>query len=553
MFFTDITVDVPQAKRIQKPSGCVYEILHRKGKDYDKDKVICVGKLVSDSKMNPNEKYFDLHPEVINDSTELPQQGEFSNNLHLGLYIIIKKGFEDLGLKQLIDKHFPGKFDLILSLCNYYLLRRESASQLYKYFATDHFTGMNYIPSDTELSNFLNYGITRENITPLLTDILKKSIESMGKDAQISVDFDSTNFNASSPFLQLSEFGQPKVDEGIPQVNVAYFLNRKTGLPIYYDIYYGSIIDMNHCKTAIDKIKEIASAVKIQFVMDRGYFSQSNIEYIANNGYEFVCLGKKNDCFSKYVRENPPEVMKKSSNRIKQKLYGIKFKDLAFKESKNNFYVYLIYNEQEALNKGNDLQDEIESLAKLLIGKKDEHEKIRKKNSRFMNIIVDKDFVITHVDINYDEVDRAKEEKGYFWIVSNINDNVENIYHLYAQRDVVEKNMMYVKSGCDLIKDYAQSDEMLESKTLLGFLCSCIKTYILEKTKPYRIQYSCETSETVMEELDKIVSEKYTNKYIKRFSISSEQKQILSYFGYDKNIVDSSIKELNQVMELVNC
>ena len=108
----------------------------------------------------------------------------------------------------------------------------------------------------------------------------------------VEIDFDSTNYNINSAGIYSAEYGKAKVDEGLPQVNIAYFLERSSGLPIYYDIYYGSIIDMEHCKTAVNKLKELNSATKYSFVMDRGYFSSPNLQYLDSCGYKYLCMGK---------------------------------------------------------------------------------------------------------------------------------------------------------------------------------------------------------------------------------------------------------------------
>ena len=86
------------------------------------------------------------------------------------------------------------------------------------------------------------------------------------KGESVDIDFDSTNYNMSSGNLESAEYGHPKVNEGLPQVNVAYFLEHKSGIPVYYDVYYGSIIDMEHCRTAVEKVKAIQEDLELSFL-----------------------------------------------------------------------------------------------------------------------------------------------------------------------------------------------------------------------------------------------------------------------------------------------
>ena len=66
MIYTEIELDIPKKKRIQKSTGYVYEILERNNKETGKDKVILVGRLSKNGLLNPNENYFTLHPDKGN-------------------------------------------------------------------------------------------------------------------------------------------------------------------------------------------------------------------------------------------------------------------------------------------------------------------------------------------------------------------------------------------------------------------------------------------------------------------------------------------------------
>ena len=177
-------------------------------------------------------------------------------------------------------------------ILEYYFFRRESASQLYMYYLYDHYTELNYIPSESKLSRFFTEYLSHERISAFLEKWMEYRCSRLPNGSAIDIAFDSTSFNISSGHVLSAEYGKAKVDEGLPQVNVAYFLDRKSGIPIYFDLYYGSIIDMSHCQVALEKIKAVKNDLKGSFVMDRGYFCSENIEYMSDSGYLFMCMGK---------------------------------------------------------------------------------------------------------------------------------------------------------------------------------------------------------------------------------------------------------------------
>ena len=67
---------------------------------------------------------------------------------------------------------------------------------------------------------------------------------------------------------------------------------------------------------------------------------------------------------------------------------------------------------------------------------------------------------------------------------------------------------------------------------------------------PYKLQYSSETSQTLIKELDKIQLEKISGTYISRYALTSRQRQILALFGLRYNDVVSAIKIVNQTMKI---
>ena len=70
----------------------------------------------------------------------------------------------------------------------------------------------------------------------------------------VYVNCDSTNFNTTAQNIAISEFGKAKDDPGKPQVNLAVAMKQKDSIPLYYDLYPGSIIDLVQCEQLIEKM-----------------------------------------------------------------------------------------------------------------------------------------------------------------------------------------------------------------------------------------------------------------------------------------------------------
>ena len=554
MIYTDIVVPIPQKKRISKNSRhlkpYVYEVLKRKGKDSPKDVVVCVGVAISDTKMNPNEKYFEHHPEC-KISRPLEEPGIFDNQIHVGSSMILRAAAKKTGLTQTLRITFPGYEELIQSLLEYYILERESASQLFKYYLRDHYTELNYIPSDATLSNFFNDYLTHQRIKGFLEKWMKLRL-SDAKNAWIDIDFDSTNFNVSSVNVESAEWGKAKIDEGLPQVNVAYFLERKTGLPVYFDIYYGSIIDMEHCKTAVAKLKAVNPEVKASFVMDRGYFSSSNLSYFEDNGFHYLCMGKSTSEFKTMCSTYPYFRIGKAENRIYGTVYGVKERRRVFKESSKEYYVYFYYDFSKVNEELPRRQDLAEYASSFLIGKKDKKGRIKDTYKNLVNLEYDENNVIVSAEPNYSDLDKFRDECGYFWIISNEDMSAEDALNSYRHRDLVEKTFRGIKTETDLNKAYSRSDSAFEAKSLMGFLASILRAELTLTLKPYFVQYSSETTQTVLKEMEKIKVEELGGKYRQRFALTNRQKQILSFYGMTGRDVSDYTDSLNVTVSIAD-
>ncbi len=69
-------------------------------------------------------------------------------------------------------------------------------------------------------------------------------------------------------------------------MNVSIVESVESGIPIFYDIYTGSVVDIKTVRNTIDVLRS-AGLTGIKFIRDRGLFSSSNIEYLVESGINF--------------------------------------------------------------------------------------------------------------------------------------------------------------------------------------------------------------------------------------------------------------------------
>lgn len=566
MIYTNIEVEIPHKKQLNKRGNeyYVYEILSRKKHttkepDGSKDHVAVVGKVIHDKPgmMNPNDKYFELHPE--NRPIGESELSEFDDVIHVGADFAIDKIITKLGIDTMLKNVFPKKYALIISLMHYYLISTNPAGQLYKYFSYDHYTGMDNIASESTISRLFNHDIDVADIMRFMNFWTAKEVESLRPGSEVIIDFDSTSFNSAASRAALTEYGHPKVNENLPQYNVLYFVNQKTGIPFYYDLYYGSIVDMAHCRKAFEKLNAYQKDFDALFVGDRGYFTKPNLKFLLSNVEKFLIMGKDNSKSDELISKLGEELKNNAKYWIADyDTCGMRIEgEMAFTGMDNlpEQYIYLFYNEEKALCEKNAFNTRLKSALKECQNAIDND--ACDKDGYYLStygkqvlLELDKDQRLIAVRPNHYNQTEQWKKFGFFWIVSNQKMAPEKALKIYRHRDEIEKCFRGVKSSFGFDKIYAQTDSCIESKTFIAFLCSMVRSNFLSQVKEYISENRGETVQTILCELDKIKIERHGDTFIYKYCITKTQRKILGYLGINDSKLKTYLMSLNESKKL---
>ena len=145
------------------------------------------------------------------------------------------------------------------------------------------------IYSDSKVSSFIN-GIKKEQSV----EFLNRWNESVTHRNRIYISYDSTNKNCQAGDIDLAEFGHAKDDKSKPIINYSVGYDRTNRIPLWYEAYPGSIVDISRLHSTLQKVDGLGYK-RIGFILDRGYFSKENIYEMDRMGYDFIIMmkGKK--------------------------------------------------------------------------------------------------------------------------------------------------------------------------------------------------------------------------------------------------------------------
>lgn len=510
-------------------------------KKYNVPKRTTIGKMSSDDDTlmypNPNfEKYF---PDVA-----LPDESDKSSRsscIRVGAFLVIKKIIEDYKLFDHMESWDERGKGLLLDLAAYSIVSENNAAQHYPEYAYNHplMTPEHKIYSDSTISRFLS------EITPDdRLNFLNSWNEHRNHEEKIYISYDSTNKNCKAGDIEKVEYGHPKNDVGAPIFNysVAYDLNNQ--IPLLYESYPGSIIDVSQLHYVIQKFQGYGYK-NIGFVLDRGYFSKDNIEYMKSCQYDYVIMVKGKASFvHQLIMDHKGEFELKRSCFIKEYLtYGTTITAKLYADDDQDSYFHLYHRSSRE-------NAELTQLETMLQRMEDAMDKYKGKEIDFGSPY-EHYFELTYHEKDgvrkfygykerEDVIEKEMQLCGYFAIVTSKNMSAKEALILYKNRDASEKLFCSDKSFLGNHSLRVSGNDALESKVFIEFIALIIRSKMYTLLQKRMAEMSKKpnfmTVPSALRELEKIELIRQPKGHYKLdHAISATQKTILGAFGLDED------------------
>lgn len=553
--YYDFTVPVPQVrgKIITKKKGTSSYILFQYGQEYNSAKRYSVpqraiiGKTAPDSPglMYPNERYTDFFPETVMPE-ELPEAYR-SCCLRIGSYVIIQSVLKEYGLPQLLEKWLKEKSGLFLDLVSYLIVDEENAGQYYPDFAFSHplFSEGMRIYSDSSVSRLLA-SIGKEQTLGFLADWNKKR----DKRQRIYLSYDSTNKNCQAGDIDLIEFGKAKDEKGLPVFNLAVAFDKTNRIPLLYEEYPGSITDVSQFTFMVDKVKDYGYR-KVGFIMDRGYFSKENIQYMDRNGYEFIIMVKGCKALvSSLVMEHRNTFETKCDCAIRAyKVYGITDSTNLYEDDTHKRWFHIYFNPSKQAAERELLEQRVEKLKQFLDKHKGQEIKFGKTYKDYFILHYDKKGRFLHAEERSKVVQRELELCGYFCIITSEEMTASQALIQYKGRDMSEKLFRTDKTFIGSKSMRSHSVETLSAKIFVEFIALIIRNRIYNLLKDTMLKLETRpnymTVPAALRELEKIEMVRRSNgQYRLDHAVSKKQKTILGAFGLNETDIRNTAAQI---------
>ena len=531
-----------------------YDRIYDPVRQYTFPKRVTIGKLseTDPELMQPNQNFLKYFPDA-----ELPEtknRTSRSSCLRVGAYFVLRKIIEEYNLVELLGGYFEQRdLGLFLDLAVYSIIAENNAAQYYPDYTFNHplFTNGMKQYSDSTVSDFLN-SVTDDQST----GFLNSWNETRNHREKIYISYDSTNKNCQAGDIEMVEFGHPKVDVGQPVFNYAVAYDTHNQEPLFYEKYPGSLNDISQLQFMLDKAFGYGYK-KIGFILDRGYFSCENIQYMDKCGYSFVIMVRgMASLVNELVLEHKGTFESKRVNNIYEYgVYGKTVKHRLYAGDKNERYFHLYHSISKESAERAGIENRLNQMTLYLKKYQNKVKEFGPGFEKYFNLHYDEKtqaFVLPEERCSV--VERELDLAGYFCIITSEKMSAKEAIELYKSRDTSEKLFRGDKSylGNKSIRVY--SEESARAKIFVEFVAMILRcrmyTKLKEEMKNLEKKPNYMTVPVALKELEKIeMVRQLDNVYRLDHAVTANQKTILNAFGLDANHIKYYASELSKELK----
>ncbi len=287
---------------------------------------------------------------------------------------------------------------------------------------------------------------------------------------------DITSVSSYSEFIDYIRWGYNRDGENLPHVNLLMLTSEESRLHIYYRILSGSIKDVSTIDESLASLESLGSR-SIHLVMDKGFFSEANINALYNNHYRFSVGVPFTSSIAKRAVEENREGIDSHNNFISigdDDLYAV---TKCSKWNGHRCYIHTYYDSIRAELENKKFTHKLLQCYDELINCNE-----RSENREFYNeYFIVKDLPKRGRKVQYNEEAISKHKGnniGWFVMISNKTKDAAEALRAYRQKDVVEKGFDDLKNDLDMKRLRIHSNASMEGRIFIQFIALILTAYL---------------------------------------------------------------------------
>lgn len=351
--------------------------------------------------------------------------------------------------------------------------------------------------------------------------------------------YDITSASSFSTQVDFVEWGYNRDGESLPQVNIGVVFCNKRSLPIYYNLYPGSIVDVKTLSNCIGYMQALGLK-DFMFILDRGFFSTENIRRMSENQHSVRFIQplplslKKVKQLMKAHRKILHDI--RSNFSFNEELLSYVKTEIQIDDK--SFPAHIFFNEKAELDQRQFLMKKLLEIDEKVIGNKTFAK--QKDAIDFKEANIEKAYRYcfrynrsTGKLIRDNTYVKAKILKfGYFTLMTNDPTiGRDEILASYRNKDQVEKVFDLLKNEMDGKRLRAHGQFNVDARLFINFLALIIKSELIQRMRKAKL-FKKYTANELLAELRKIKYSKVNNEVFIS-EISKKQRLIFQSLEID--------------------
>lgn len=427
---------------------------------------------------------------------------------------------------------FPDRYEKILSLAYYLILEDASSLTRFSKWASihEHPYGRDI---SSQRGSELFASITEEERARFFSLQGKRRVE------REYWAYDITSISSYSECLKQVRYGVNKEQDHLPQMNFALVFGEESGLPFYYRKLPGNITDVKTVKNLLEDFDSLGLS-KAKLVMDRGFYSEENINHLYRERLKFLmgaklllkyvqtALDEERENLTSWERYNEQYDLYACTKPVKWDYEQTRPNKGDTLKEKRRMYLHLYRNSARGAEDERRSNALLAQLREELQNNKrvPEHEKL------YVKYFEIKETPARGIRVfpKQGAIDAARKNFGFFALISNESRDAISALEIYRNKDLCEKAFGNLKERLNMRRMLVSSELSLEGKLFVEFVALIFLSYIKKKMQELEL-FKDYTMQELFDELDIIECYKETGKKTRFSEITNRQAALYDLMG----------------------
>lgn len=314
--------------------------------------------------------------------------------------------------------------------------------------------------------------------------------------------YDVTSLTSYAKGINWLEYGDDYRRLGLPQVNLGLVVSTKSKLPLFSKLFPGSVNDVVTLKNLVAEVRDLGIK-DCMFILDRGFYSESNVEELQSQGIDFVMplpfstkIGKTNISETNLDIESAG-----NARRFDSEVHYVIDKRVPI--GKGEIYAYILFSEKRKGDEVNTFYNRLMDLESVLEGKFvrgnpfKHFEKVAGTFTNYFECIPDGQVI--HLKRRPKAISQAVNRMGKMILLSSSKRDWDEALTLYRERDMVEKLYDELKNDLEMLPLRVHKDETLAGLVFVYFVALTMRALLMQKAQKAKLLEKSSTVDLLLE------------------------------------------------------